>query len=1008
MSEPAVRTLGRYQLLEEIGRGGMGVVYRALDTTLHREVAIKILPPELVADPERKRRFLVEAQTASQLEHPHIGVIHEVGDADGMSFIAMELIRGEKLSDVLTRGDLSAARAIELATEVAEGLALAHDKGVVHRDLKPANVMVTEHGHAKIIDFGLAKLVRALSGDGATETVAATNPGVVMGTAAYMSPEQARAGKVDARSDIFSFGVMLYEMLAHRLPFRRQSDVDTLHALLHDPTPPLPPLGPAVTDDASADLQRILEKCLAKEPDARYQGARDIVVDLRAARRRLESGTTISTTVAPAARPAARPGPGWLVWTGIGAAAAAILAVWLVPRLWTRAPIAAPTGKPRVAVLYFQNNTGSTQLDWLRTGLTEMMVTDLSQSPDVEILGTDRLHDILRDLHRQDDAVVSFDTVQEIAKRAGVQHVLIGGYVKAGDTIRITTTLQEAATGRIISSDRVDAAGEAGLFGVVDDLTRRIKSAFAVSAASAADRGLLSQPGAKDVAGSSPSIKDVTTSSPDAYRAYLQGLAFHQRNQEPQAISFFEKAIGLDPTFALAMTKLAVAHSNSGHWDLRIQYAKQALDLADRLGPRERYYIEAYYYSSFDEHLDKAIAAYKKVIELYPDHESALNNLGVLYAEVGRLVEAIQLARQAVALDPRFVISNSNLANYLARAGQLDESRAVLEAFLRADPTSASAYRMLTDTLIIEGRPDDALAALANADALDGGAFVSPATRWIIATLRGRAADAAAQSATLMRADGFAKFIGTANHSIDELYQGRLSSALAVIDRLVAGQAARGGSDQTALLRSRAAKWLIDTGQPALALAQAEHAVSETRSGIPGRDPELFVILAKSRLGRDADVTQSLSAMATRAATLPGPRDMGLVHWVTGVIALDHRENGKALEELREAERTLSPYGILPPPPPHARVWFDFGRAYLAAGDDQNAATRFERVVTRSEGVLYPIEVVRSLYFLGEIAERRGDRDKARQYYQKFVDHWGSGEIDRDHVTEAKRKLAIK
>jgi tetratricopeptide (TPR) repeat protein/TolB-like protein/predicted Ser/Thr protein kinase len=1003
MSDSPPRTLGRYQLLEEIGRGGMGVVYRALDTTLHREVAIKILPPELVADPERKRRFLVEAQTASQLEHPHIGVIHEVGDADGMSFIAMELIRGEKLSDVLARQDLSAVRAIELGTEVAEGLALAHDKGVVHRDLKPANVMVTEHGHAKIIDFGLAKLMNALSGD-AAETVAATNPGVVMGTAAYMSPEQARAGKVDARSDIFSFGVMLYEMLAHRQPFRRQSDVDTLHALLHDHTPPLPPLGPAVTDDASADLQRILEKCLAKEPDARYQGARDIVVDLRAARRRLESGTTMGSIMAPAARAAVRPRPGWLMWTGI-AGAAAILAVWLVPRMWSRAPVAPSTGKPRVAVLYFQNNTGSTQLDWLRTGLTEMMVTDLSQSPDVEILGTDRLHDILRDLHRQDDAVVSFDTVQEIAKRAGVQHVLIGGYVKAGDTIRITTTLQEAATGRIVSSDRVDAAGESGLFAVVDDLTRRIKAAFAVSGASAAERGLLKQPGAKGAPVAETSIKDVTTSSPDAYRAYMQGLAFHQRNQEPQAISFFEQAIGLDPTFALAMTKLAVAHSNSGHWDLRIQYAKQALDLADRLGPRERYYIEAYYYSSFDEQLGKAMAAYKKVIELYPDHESALNNLGVLYAEVGRLDEATQLARQAVALDPRFVISNNNLANYLARAGQPDESRAVLEAFLRADPTSASAYRQLTDTLIIQGRLDDALAALANADALDGGTFVSPATRWVIATLRGRAAEAAAQSATMMQADGFAKFIGTANHSIDEMYQGRMSSALAVIERLVAGQAARGGSDQTAILRGRAAKWLLDTGQPALALVQAEHAVSETRSGVPGRDPELYVILAKSRLGRDADVTQALSALAARAATLPGPRDMGLVHWVTGVIALDHREDAKALEELRDAERTLSPYGILPPPPPHARLWFDLGRAYLAVGDDQNAATRFERVVTRSEGIIYPIEVVRSLYYLGQIAERRGDRDKARQYYQRFVDRWGGGEMDREHVADAKRKM---
>jgi tetratricopeptide (TPR) repeat protein len=181
--------------------------------------------------------------------------------------------------------------------------------------------------------------------------------------------------------------------------------------------------------------------------------------------------------------------------------------------------------------------------------------------------------------------------------------------------------------------------------------------------------------------------------------------------------------------------------------------------------------------------------------------------------------------------------------------------------------------------------------------------------------------------------------------------------------------------------------------------------VSEKRSAVLGLDPELYAILAKSRLGRDAETAQALSAVTERAKKLPGPRDMGLVHWVTGVIALDHRETAKAVEELREAERTLSPHGIVPPPPPHARLWFDLGRAYLAAGDDQNAATRFERVVTRSEGVLNPIEVVRSLYLLGQIAERRGDRDKARQYYQRFVDRWGGGELDREQVADAKRKL---
>src|SRR3989449_4043127 len=247
----------------------MGVVYRALDTRLGREVALKVLPPELVADPERRQRFVQEARAASALEHPHIAVIHEIDEADGVSFMAMELIRGEKLSDVLARGVLPAGRALEIGAEVAEGLARAHDKGIVHRDLKPANVMLTEDGHAKIIDFGLAKLVDALemlSGDSGGETIvkAETDPGMVLGTVSYMSPEQARGGKVDHRSDVFSFGVLLHEMLAGRPPFKGHTGLDTMHAILHDPVPPLPSLGGSVSVEAIRDVQRILAKCLAK------------------------------------------------------------------------------------------------------------------------------------------------------------------------------------------------------------------------------------------------------------------------------------------------------------------------------------------------------------------------------------------------------------------------------------------------------------------------------------------------------------------------------------------------------------------------------------------------------------------------------------------------------------------------------------------------------------------------------------------------------------------------
>ena len=261
------RTLSHYRILDEISRGGMGIVYRAVDTKLNREVALKILPEELIADPERKRRFIQEAQAAASLQHPHIAVIHEIDEAEGVTFMVMELIGGDKLKDIIDKEQLGVARTLDLSIEIAEGLVQAHDKGIVHRDLKPGNVMLDQGGHAKIIDFGLAKLVEPL-GNESTEAATAlrreTDPGIVMGTVAYMSPEQAKGAKVDHRSDIFSFGTMLYEMLVRKPPFQGASGTETLSAILRDPAPPLPALGPDVTSQVSSDLERILDKSLAK------------------------------------------------------------------------------------------------------------------------------------------------------------------------------------------------------------------------------------------------------------------------------------------------------------------------------------------------------------------------------------------------------------------------------------------------------------------------------------------------------------------------------------------------------------------------------------------------------------------------------------------------------------------------------------------------------------------------------------------------------------------------
>ncbi len=437
------RTLSHYEIVDEISRGGMGIVYRAVDVKLGREVALKVLPDDLVHDLVRRDRLLQEARAASVLEHPNIAVIHEVGEADGVTFIAMELIRGEKLSETLSRGALPQSRAFSLATEIAEGLARAHEKSIIHRDLKPSNVMVTDDGHAKIIDFGLAKVVELTGSDAATISIDGprTDAGVVLGTAAYMSPEQARGERVDHRTDVFALGVTLYEMLTGRPAFQGRSAIETMQAVLTQAVPPLS-AGVGSSAESTAELQRIIGKCTAKEPDDRFQGMKDLIVDLRTARRRLESSSTGAVSAA-----GARSGP--RVRTLVVAAIAAMTVIGAAASFWWRGrtspPAVSPSGKPTIAVLYFENNTGDQSLDWMRTGLTDMIVTDLSQSTDIEVMGTDQLVQILQELKRADDRVVSADVVKEIASRAGVDNVLVGSYIRAGGTIRISARLQEAA-----------------------------------------------------------------------------------------------------------------------------------------------------------------------------------------------------------------------------------------------------------------------------------------------------------------------------------------------------------------------------------------------------------------------------------------------------------------------------------------------------------------------------------------------------------------------------------
>jgi eukaryotic-like serine/threonine-protein kinase len=991
------RTLSHYQIVGEISRGGMGVVYRATDVHLGRDVALKVLPEDLVHDAERRERLLHEARAASALEHPHIAVIHEVGEADGVTFIAMELIRGEKLSELLTRGPLRPSRTLELAVETAEGLARAHEKGIVHRDLKPANIMVTEDGHAKIIDFGLAKLAPQTSSDAATVSVRnpRTATGVVVGTAAYMSPEQARGDQVDRRTDIFALGLTVYEMATGRPAFQGRSSLDTLQAILTQPVPPLPATS-GMPAETMSDLQRIIAKCTAKDPDERYQGMKDVVVDLRAARRRLES----SGQVLPQASLA--PARSWR----LPVSAAAILLAVTAGGLWwaSRSDEAAfpVSDKPALAVMYFENNTGDPALDWMRTGLTDMLVTDLSQSGGIEVVGTDRLVEILQNLQRADDRVMSADLVREVATRAAADTVLVGSYVKAGGTIRINARLQEAQTGRIVATERVEGPGEASLFTLVDDLTRRFRTRLAAMA----PPSLLAKPGETAERGLDRGLSDITTNSIEAYRHYAEGLHYHERGLTAQAEAPLAKAIEIDPTFAMAYAKLAVVHYNLIQFDKAEEFAQQALARTDRLTSRERHYIEGFYYSLRPETRGRAVEAYERALAAHPEHQASRHNLALAYSNLGRHEESIAQYEELIRRGTSNPTSYGNLSAVYVELGRFDKALDTVARFVREHPDNALGLELMGEALVANGRLDEAVEHYDRAAALDPQSFQPLLGRRAVALQRHDWDGVDAISARF--AGSLTPFRRSQEHIGRFLAAGARGQFAAL---QAAGEKAANepglAHGPRAIIRFRLAQAFLRSGQPEPALKVARVALADAQ----GREQEFPVLQAvaitEALTGRTAESARTLARLEELARTAGSTRNLFRLRWVPGEIALHTGDARTAAAELDAALRAAPPYGpVIGPPSSVPDLVYLTAVAHMRAGNDAEARRLFERLQAGHDWHHAADVYGRSFYLLGQIYEREGEGARARDQYRRFVDLWGEGDMERGWVEDAQARLA--
>jgi serine/threonine-protein kinase len=678
--------LGPYEIIASIGAGGMGEVYRARDTRLGRDVAIKVLPAEFASDPERLRRFEQEARAVAALDHPNILALYDVGTHEGAPYIVTQLLEGESLRERLQAGSLTPRKAIEVGAEIAQGLAAAHDKGIIHRDLKPWNVFITKDGHVKILDFGLAKLVAPRSvvePAQASTVVEATEAGTALGTVGYMPPEQVRGQVVDQRSDIFSFGCVMYEMLSGRPPFRRDTAADTTSAILHEEPAELS----RVATGVPAALERVVRRCLEKEPDERYQSSRDVGFALLEASGAAEASTP----------PMVRVRVGWrkrpLVAVAIGISVLVAVAAGLLFRRNTT-PAPQPAG-PSVAVLPFVNLSGDKEQEYFSDGLSEELMGLLAKVKELHVVG--RLSSFA---FKEKKA-----TLTEIGRELHVATVLEGSVRRSGDRLRVATQLVSVADGFQIWSETYDRT-MTDVFAMQDEI--------AVAVVAALRPALV--PLERPVASAHQ------TANPEAYTQYLLGRHLYELNKPEswrQAVEAYESAVRLDPAYAAAYAGLAIAEIGVAGYSAkateRAEWKKKALDAAEKAitldpmlaaGYAARGHLRSI---AFPPDWVAAHSDLRHALELDPSDVGARIHACMLLALLDRLPEAVAEARKATDLDPLSPTAWSVLGWCLNAARDLAGARQALNRVLEISPDDFISHWNLGCTSLLEGNPTVAL-----------------------------------------------------------------------------------------------------------------------------------------------------------------------------------------------------------------------------------------------------------------------------------------------------------